>query len=457
LANKGTDMLKNYFKITLRNLIKNKWFSLINIIGLTIGISASLIVHIYISQELSFDSFHKDGERLYRVTKSTETSNGIDYDDAIPYPLIKALKSDFTQFDASTQIHKDHKPLALVNGEKLIIDNVVFADSNFFDVFSYKILSGNARKALGAPNYALVSKRLAEQLFGNETVIGQKIKLRNLIEVEVAGVFEDIPPTSHLIFDMLVSYPTFSRDYLFGLPLDSWTMSAAGNAYVKLKEGLLPHQIDSSFDKMVLKYNTDSDIKTRKYYLQPIKDIRFDFRFNKAATDITTLWVLGIIGSFILIIACVNFVNLSTAMAVKKSKEVGVRKSLGASRFQLMVRYLYDTAVITVISGVLAIGLSERLIPLFNQYFDKQLEINLWSTSIFAFGIVFMVTLLSGLYPAIVLTKYNTIKALKSNIHSQNGFILISKKRVGRSSIFHFSSPHYSYYCYCQSDKLFFQ
>ncbi len=421
-------MLYNYLIVSLRNIRKHRWFTLINVTGLTIGIAASLIVYVHIEQELSYDSFHDDLDRLYRITRTSKTAAGMDYMPNVPYPMINALHEDFTQFESFTQIHSDDNPLGIVKGEKLLLGHVVFADSSFFDVFSFKVLSGNAKKALAMPNHALLSRSLATRLFGNDSPVGEKIRLRNKLVVVVAGTFEDIPANSHLTFEMLVSWSSFTGDYLFGLPLDSWTMSAEGYAYVKLKPGLTPADLETSFDNLVSKYHTEEDGTKRKYYLQPLRDIRFDRKWNYSATDVNSLWVLGIIGSFILMIACVNFVNLSTAVAILKSKEVGIRKTLGAIRPQLIFQYLSDTFIITIISALLSIGLVERMIPLVNHFFDRQLELQVWEILYFVLAVVFVVTLLAGLYPALILSGYSPVKALKNNVHSPAASSLMLRK-----------------------------
>ena len=427
-------MFQNYLRITLRNLQKNKWYSIINIIGLTIGITASLIIFIYINQELSYDKFHKDAERIYRITRSSESATGVDQTVSVPYPLIGALKDDFTQFESSTLYHSDDEPLAVVDGEKFIVDHVLFADSSFFDVFSFKVISGNPKKDLGEPNKAFLTASLAEKLFDDQNPVGKKIKLRNKIEVTVAGLMEDVPPTSHLRFNMLVSYPTFTSDYMGFEMFDikDWEMTAEGYAYVKLKEDASLSEVENQFVKVVDKHYGGEDQIIRSFKLQPLQDIHFNQKMGSPSSiNPTSLWALGIIGLFILVIACVNFINLSTALAVRKSKEVGVRKSLGAGRGELIRQYLADTFIVTTLSGLLAVGIAERMIILFNQYFEKELTMNLFESPeilLFVFIVIVVVALLSGLYPAVVLSGYNPVKALKNNIHSQSSSSLFLRK-----------------------------
>ena len=400
------------------------------------GIASSLIVYIYICHELSFDDFHHDPERLYRVVQSRDMASGVDYTAAVPYPFITVLDKEFTQFESYTQLHRDYRPLALVDGEKSILEGVIFADSNFFDVLNFKVISGNAKKALASPNQALLSEKMVTRLFGTGTAIGKKINLRNMLEVEITGVFEDIPGNSHLAFDMVVSYVSLSSQYFMDLPLDSWAISGEASAYVKLKPGLTPADVDDSFQKLIGKYYSEEEATGRKFHLQPIKEVYFDERWAYNSISPESLWTFGIIGSFILLVACVNFINLSTSMAIVKSKEVGIRKALGAIRSQLVFQSLSDTFVVTAISMLLAFGLVERLLPLFNRFFEKQLALDFGQVFPFMLGLLLAVTLLAGLYPAIILSGYNPVKALKSNFHTQSGSSLLLRKGLIISQFF---------------------
>lgn len=204
-------MLKNYLKITVTNLRKNKWFSMINIFGLTMGITGGLIIYLYNTQELSFDRFHTKVDRIYRITRSTQTTTESDYDSSTLYPLIDALKTDFSQFENSTQVYLDDRPLVTYLSDKHIIEHVIFADSNFLNVFDFEVITGNPKKSLGVQNYCLLSESAVRKIFGNEDPVGSKLTLRNELELEVAGIFKDVPVNSHLQFDILVFYPSFPR------------------------------------------------------------------------------------------------------------------------------------------------------------------------------------------------------------------------------------------------------
>lgn len=425
-------MIKNYFKVALRNLKKNKWFSLINVIGLTTGIASSLITYLYISQEISYDQFHKDADRIYRITRTSKTLSGLDKEPSVPYPMITSLRQDFDDFESETQIHLDDQPLITVDDEKYVVDNAIFADSSFFDVFNYQVISGNPKKQLAQPNLAFLSQSLAKKLFGQQDPLGKKLNVRNKLDVEVAGVFKDVPVNSSLQFDLIVSYPSFSTDYL-GLDISSWEMTVEGYAYVKLKPGVKPGQVEDNIRAAMKKYYSQEGWERRNYHLQALTDIHLHPVRGTGTDQVTALWALGIIGLFILVVACVNFVNLATALSIRKSKEVGVRKTLGASRGQLTIQYLGDTFLVTLLSGLLALGITERVIPIFNQYFNKRIEWNILQDAdalLFVLAVIIMVTLLAGTYPALILSGFQPTKALKNNIHSQNASSLFLRKTL---------------------------
>ncbi|QSE95868.1 ABC transporter permease [Fulvivirga lutea] len=424
-------MLRNYLKITLRNVKKDKWFSLINVIGLTIGIAGSLLIYIHINHELSYDNFHNDSDRLYRIVRASDRSEGKDYEPNVPYPLINSLHSDFTQFESATLYHNDEDATATIDGEKFGFINGVFADSSFFDVFNFKVLSGDPKKSLSQPNFIFLSESTAQRLFKDKDPIGRKLKLNNLLELEVVGLFEDIPSNTEFEFEYVVSYPSFSSEYFADLNIDSWQMSAEGFAFVKLKKGVDPSSVESQFKEVIKKYFSNQDAGRRNYLLQPLNEIHFDPRWNSNATNTTTLITIGLIGAFILLVGCVNFINLSTALAVRKSKEIGVRKTLGAQKFQLVVQFLGETFLVTLVSAILAVAIAERLIPLFNNYFNTELSLNVlqdYNVLGFVALTILIVTFLAGTYPAMVVSGFNPIKALKNNIHSQSASSLFMRK-----------------------------
>ena len=420
-------MLKNYFTVILRGFRRNKGFALINILGFTLGIAAGLIIFLLVSHELSFDGFHQHKDRIYRVVSTETGASGTNHSAITPYPLGDALRNDFTHFDRVSQIHYEEELMVNVDGDNFVEPNILFADSSFFELFSFPVISGNPKKMLGQPGFVFLTQSLANKYFPGEDPQGKKLTFKDLLglELAVAGVVEDPPLNSHIQFSMVISFPSFNLDHI-GFPIDTWTLMSSGFSYVLLAEDVNPQDTESEFEKMVEKYKDEDDRNKSTYQLQALSTIHFDTKYNGtiiSPTDKRFLWALGLVGFFILAIGCVNFINLSTALAVKKSKEVGVRKTMGADRRQLMQQYLSETFLITLISALLALGLTERMLPLFNQWFGKSITLNLLSDLrplMFLLVLVIIVSVASGLYPAFVLSRFNPVKALKSAFKRQD-------------------------------------
>lgn len=424
-------MFRNYLKVTLRNIRKDKWYSLINVIGLTIGITGSLLIYLHVYQELTFDNFHKDAEQIHRVVLTSNDEDGDFHRANVPYPMINVLNEDLTELEFATQYHYDDMYNIQSEGENFKVDKGIFADSNFFEILNFPTIEGDPTKSLAEPNYVFLSETTAKRIFGTENAVGRPITLENDLELEVAGIFQDVPRNSSIQFDMAVSYPTFSSKEIGGLPTDSWNFSATAIAIVKIRKSATVASVNDQIDESMKKYLREDDYAIDTYHLQNIEEIHYDSRWNYEAINITALITIGIIGTFILFLGCVNFINLSTALAIKKSKEVGVRKTLGASRSQLLIQFLGETFIVTFISGFFSIALTERLIPIFNSFFSTRLVFNFFDrpdVMFFMLGLVISVTALAGTYPAFVMSRLNPIKTLKNNVHGVSGTSLFLRK-----------------------------
>jgi putative ABC transport system permease protein len=411
-------MIKNYFVITLRNFVRNKNYSLINILGLTIGITCCIIIYLLISYDLAFDQFHSGKDQIFRVVRASENASGTEESGVTPYPFAAAFRNDFPQIPLVTQYHLQDETMITIGVEKQLIKNVLFADSVFFRVFDFEVVSGNPISELGTPGKVFITESLSKKLFpaGN----GGHLKLGNVIEADVAGIIKDPPPQSHIQFSMIVSLPSLNKEY-FGLPLDQWGINSAGFSYLVLPGGVSKETVEQQFKGFVQKYYESPD-QIETYFLQPLKDVHFDERFNKDAVDRGDLVILGLLGLFILSIACINFINLATALAIRKSKEIGIRKTLGAVRTQLTLYFLGETFLLTFFSVLISLGLVEWLLPWLNDFLDKQISQSLstdYTLLGFLFSILFFVTIFSGLYPAIILSGYNPVSVLKNKITGQ--------------------------------------
>ena len=418
-------MIKNYLRITLRSFVRNRNYTLINVVGLSIGITACIIIFLIISNDLSFDTFHSKYNQIYRVVLETKNSSGMEYGTTTPYPFAKAFRNDFGDVPLLTQIHTQDEVLVNVGGEKQRIANVLFADSLFFRVFDFQVISGNPAVDLGQPGRVFLTKSLADRILKNGATT---LRIDNKLDLEVAGIIADPPPNSHISFSMIVSMPSLTSEYI-GLPMEQWGMTMSGYHYLVLPDKIRPSVMEERLKGFAAKYQNEKDAERKTFLLQPLKSIHFDPVYTEnpgKATNAskTDLLVMGILGVFILSIACVNFINLATALAVKKSREIGIRKTLGAGRGQLAAYFLGETFLLTVFSVIISLCFSEWLLKWLNSFLDTSLELHFLTNPMligFLLLLVLGTTLMAGFYPSIVLSGYNPLAVLKNKIVPQGG------------------------------------
>lgn len=418
-------MVKNYLVITLRSLLRNRNYTLLNIAGLSIGVTACVIIYLLITYDLSFDKFNSKYERIYRVVHESYSASGTDYSSASPYPLVSAFRNDFQDIPLVTSMHYEDDVLMKIGTEKQRITNVIFADSMFFDVFDFEVISGNPRAALGEPGKVFLTQSLADKIMQDKDHL--TMKLNNLLELEVAGIIADPPPTSHINFQMIVSYPSLTKEFLNGFDLNEWGITIAGYTYFVLPDNLSSQTVDSRLEALIKKYEPHVASK-RKYLLQPLHDVHFSKRYTGNPGDVSNgvminLFALGIVGVFILVMACINFVNLATALAVKKSKEIGIRKTLGARRVELTYYFLGETFLIIVFALFISLCATEWLLIWINNFTEKHIELDILgdpSLLTFLVLLVLFATMLSGFYPAAVLSGFNPVTVLKNRLSTQH-------------------------------------
>ncbi|MFV1883328.1 MAG: FtsX-like permease family protein [Balneola sp.] len=430
-------MLKNYLKVAVRNLIKNKSNTFINIGGLTLGVVSALVIFLVIQYDLSFDTWHKDGDRVYRVVKSDSEYGDISYDRGGQYPLAKAVKEDISGVEyvsiADNNYGNDPVISYIENGlvqNKFKESNLIFVQQEFFNILTYQWLSGDSESALIMPNTAVVTKSFAEKMFGNIDVIGKNLVLSisgSHADLEIAGVVNDQPENSDFPFTILASSHTKNREGESN-ENDSWSSSSSSiQTYVKLEEGISADYVNAQFEDLIIKYKGEEDAKYLDFFLQPLSEIHFDSRFgnyNGRTIEIRILFALGIIGLFLLITACINFINLNTAIAVSRSKEVGLRKTLGGTKSQLTFHFLGETAFITLVSIVLGIGLTEVVLLKVEPLLGFTPEFSLFSNGealLFLGVLFFVITLAAGWYPARHLSSFNPIEAIRNKINASYG------------------------------------
>jgi ABC-type antimicrobial peptide transport system permease subunit len=421
-------MIKNYLLLAFRNFLRNRSYTLINVLGLSIGLTACIIIFLLISYEVRFDRFHKHYDRIYRITQRTSSSSGEELNAATPYPVAKAFRNDFSQIPLVTQIHLQDESLVAVGNDKRMLKDIVYADSLFFDVFDFKVLSGNPKVELGEPGKVFLTKSTADKLLKGES--HATIRYNGVEDLEVAGIIEDPAPESHIQFSMIISMASLKSDIFGGFPLDSWDMTASGYTYFVLPDNMKPETVVKGLEGFIDKYYKKDEKehnRRRVFELQPLRRIHFDMQFTDHASitkaiDASSLWVMGILGLFILMIACVNFINLATALAMRKAKEIGVRKTLGARRRQLTFYFLGETFLITLIAVLISLCITEWTLPWLNGFLEKSLHVNLLSNGmllVFLLVLIFFTTIFSGFYPAIILSGFNPATVLKSKVTAQ--------------------------------------
>jgi len=424
-------MLKNYFKIAFRNLTRHKGYAAINIGGLAVGIAACLLLFLVVNYELSYDKFQPNYKRISRVVTQDKFSDGITYNAGIPVPALNALRLKMPNI-LFAGIHAIYGSQVTVNTSDNPSENkkfietrgLFFCEPAFFKVFNFKWLEGNA-SILDEPNTVVLSKKLAEKYFGDwHQSINKFIKLDNKISLKVAGILEHPPSNSDLPLWAVISMKTVQKnpsDYYY---FDSWnSTSSSFQVYALLPKNVKADYINKQLLAFSKEHYSGKGNSEKSNSLQPLGKMHFDKRFEISGnhvTSISTLWTLSLIGIFIIIMACINFINLSTAQAVGRSKEVGIRKVLGSNRKQLFFQVMGETGLVVIIAAVLAICIATLCLPYIKHIASIEETLSLYNVRslIFVLLIVLTVTLFSGLYPSVMLSGYNPALALKNKINS---------------------------------------
>jgi len=407
----------------------------INLLGLSLGITVCMLIFLLISYELNFDDFHSKKDRVYRVVREDSGPSEIKYSSSTPFPMARALHNDFPELEGITQIFVPEEYQLKVGDNIWMEENVLFADSAFFQVFDFPAIAGNPVASFKNPGVAFVTESMARKRFGDADPIGQRVSISGTIEVEVVGILRDPPRNSHVNFSMVVMIDSFNKDLVGGFDYDAWQVTLGFTSYILLGENGDPFLFDEKLRELPKKYLSEKSAREVTYRIQPLQEIHFDKRFASSnpvyTIDTTYLMVLGVVGLFILLIACINFINLSTAVAIRKSKEVGVRKVMGASRSQLIYQYMGEAFVLTLVSSLIALGAAERILPGLNQFLDAGLSMTTLTEPVAMWifgGGMLTVALLSGLYPAWVLSGYKPVAALKTKISSPGSTSLFLRR-----------------------------
>lgn len=419
-------MIKNYFITAFRNFKRNKSYTLLNTMGLTVGIGACFLIFLIIQFESSFDNFHPKKNSIYRIGTQNYNENGFDYNDGVNFPVANGIRNDFSEIKEVASIVKEEGQVTVEEEtghlKKMQEDNFYYADPEFFEMFNFGWIVGNAKTSLNNPNNVVLTQATAERYFGNwKNAVGKTIKYKNKDLYTVTGILKNPPQNTDFPLAVVVPYSALQHTSRKSLLEDWVSIYGNTNTFVVLPATLSVEKFNKQL-KVFAKKHKPADYANDSYIAQPLSEVHFDERFgnyNHRTFSHSLINVLWLIGIFLIVIACVNFINLATAQSVNRSKEVGVRKVLGSGRKQLAWQFLSETALIVIVAVILAIALSISLLPFLNNFLGTHIGIQVFknpSTIFFIVSAALLVTFLAGIYPAIILSGFNPITALKSKI-----------------------------------------
>ncbi|GHB83718.1 ABC transporter permease [Persicitalea jodogahamensis] len=419
-------MLSNYLKTSLRNLRRNKTYATINILGLALGMACGLLIFMLVKYHLSFDDFHADSDRIYRIV-TEQHRDVISYTPGVPSPLGKAFRADYDFAEKVARIaSEEDMTITVKDGDKIELfkeeGGVAIVESEYFDIFNFPLVLGNMKTALVEPNTAIITERLAKKYFGDQNPINKTFQFGDKIDAKITGILKDFPKNTDQKTEIFVSYPTLKQynEWLAGD--DAWGGITSGmRCYVRLRPQVAVAQVEKVFPAYVTKYRPTST-NVHHYKLQPLDDVHFNADYGGPMSK-RNLWVLSFIGIFLIVTACVNFINLATAQALNRAKEVGMRKVLGSLRGQLFWQFIAQTAVITILALLLAVVLTVVVLPYVNIWFSSEVSFNIlndWQLLLFIPALVLLVTFLAGSYPGLILAGFQPVVALKGKLSQQH-------------------------------------
>jgi putative ABC transport system permease protein len=430
-------MLRNYLKTAFRNLWRNKGFSTINILGLAIGLATCLLIFIYVMDELSYDRWNVNADRIYRIDNDVKFGGNSMSLAVAPAPAGPTFLRDYPEVEKETRFRTDGGRLVKKGNQNIKEEAVVLADSTLFEVFTLPMIAGDPHTALKDAHTVVITERMAEKYFDAtpatvSTVVGRTLTINDSIPYKVTGVIGNIPTNSHFHFDFFLSLTESDEAKHTD---DAW-LSSNFQTYILLRKGADPKQLEAKMDDLVKRYVAPllenvvhlslEDFKKSgnmvAFYLTPLTAIHL--HSNKIAEldangSIQSVYIFSAIAVFILLIACVNFMNLSTARSANRAKEVGIRKVLGSMRSALISQFLFESVLISLISLVLALGLAAMLLPVFNELAGKEMGIGVFARPWMLpaiLGLVVVVGILAGSYPAFFLSAFQPVKVLKGKV-----------------------------------------
>lgn len=433
-------MIKNYFKIALRSFKQHKLFTFINIIGLSIGISAALVIYLIVNYDFTFDKFHKDGDRIYRVVTNFTFSGEQGYNGGVTGPLPEAVKNEVTGLEETAPFFNLYEIATTIpNGSKAPAkfkkeENIVLADKRYFKLFQYKWLAGSANTSLNEPYQLVLSSDQAKIYFPLLTygqMLGKQVIFEDTIKATVTGIVQKFEKNTDFKFQDFLSYSTINsaralKDQV--QPTDWGSTTSSSQFFVKLLPNTSIVNVEKQINTLFRKHHPagpEDRGNTQNFHLQKLSELHFNENYGNFdgshVASKTTLYGLLIIAAFLLLLGCINFVNLTTAQASQRAKEIGIRKTMGSTRFQLIGQFLSETFMITLLAVVISVVLVPVILKLFSDFIAKDIKLDFISQPgliVFIILLTIIVSIVSGFYPALVLSNYKPVLVLKNQAYT---------------------------------------
>ncbi len=433
-------MIKNYFKIAFRNLMKHKFISGINLFGLTIGITCCLLILAYILHELSYDKYHQNAKNIYRLERTFRNP-----DTGIPTlqlgtvapPVAPLLLNDFKEIKSITRFLSAGTSALRYEEKRFNEEDVYFADENLFKVFDIDVAKGNPAKALNDPFSVMLTEDVARKYFGNDDPINKVIRMDNQFDFRVTGIYKNFPSNSHIHPKIMVSFNTLKDTAIFG---EEGLRTNWGNnsffTYLHLPDNYDAKKLEAQFPAFLERHSGQDVSKWSSLHLKKLTDIHLNSQTDLEAEengDIKRVYIFSAIALFILLIACINYMNLSTARSILRAREIGVRKTIGASRSELIRQFLSESILISWIATLMAFGLTALTLPWLNKMSGQSLTPDIllqWRVIVPLLLVPFVVGIISGIYPALFLSSFQPVKVLKGIMKVDGGKVSLRKTLV---------------------------
>lgn len=415
-------MLKNYLLVAFRNLLRFKVYSFINIAGLAVGIAACALILLYIQDELSYDGFHSRADRIYRIKEDIALNGVEEHSVRTPFPVATSIQTEFPGVQAVRMFRFD-LPIPIRYGEKVFREERFFlADSTFFSLFEFPVLAGDPATALTLPRSMVITEAMSKKYFGSAPALGRVLRVGPAgqeQDYKVTAVIADVPYNSHMQFDVLASLTTLNEIFQNGIPNNQWWWNPCWT-YLLLPEGMQAEQMDAQLPAFVQKFFPEDIRSNISLSLQPLRDIHLYSQRElemQPNSNILYIYIFSAVALFILLIACINFMNLATARSARRAREVGMRKALGAHRMQIVRQFFGESLLISFLAVVLGVLMLLEVLPPFNAFTDKNITAAALLQPFFLLsllGILLLVGLVAGSYPALYLSRFAPAGMLKS-------------------------------------------